>query len=300
VSGVWQLVTYRDGAEAGDRAGLLLADGRIVSHPLLDGYAGLMALMPNWGSLEPALRELDLELATPRPSARLLAPLRYPRKVICAGVNFRGHVKEMLKIEAVPPGFEPFFFLKPPTTTVIGPGDAIPVPADGSAKVDWEVELVAVISRGGRDIAESAALGHVAAYTVGNDVSARGLFFRENPPSPAFRADWVRHKAMDCSMPLGPGLVPHWMIADPQQLAMRLTVNGTVKQDSSTADMILGVAALVAAASRAMTLEPGDVIATGTPAGVGIARGEALKPGDLMVTEISGIGRLENPITTRS
>jgi 2-keto-4-pentenoate hydratase/2-oxohepta-3-ene-1,7-dioic acid hydratase in catechol pathway len=131
---------------------------------------------------------------------------------------------------------------------------------------------------------------------VCNDISARGLFFRDEPPTPPFKFDWFSHKALDASLPIGPGIVPAWAIDDSSNLAIRLTVNGVIKQDSSTADMWYTIPKLIAAASRVMTLEPGDILATGTPGGVGAARQEFLRPGDEVVVEIDQVGRLINRI----
>jgi 2-keto-4-pentenoate hydratase/2-oxohepta-3-ene-1,7-dioic acid hydratase in catechol pathway len=220
---------------------------------------------------------------------------RCPRKVICAGVNYRRHIAEM-GTEPLSADWTPFFFLKPPTTTVVGPFDDVPVDGPEAARLDWEAELAVVIGVGGRDIPHAQALAHVAGYCVANDITARGYHRRANVPADAFRYDWFASKARDGSLPLGPGLTPAWFVPDSQDLRIRLWVNDELQQDGSTADMICDIPTLVAAASQAVTLEPGDVISTGTPAGVGAGRGVSLRPGDVVRTEIELLGVLVNRI----
>jgi 2-keto-4-pentenoate hydratase/2-oxohepta-3-ene-1,7-dioic acid hydratase in catechol pathway len=247
------------------------------------------------GAPPTALRQLDVEAADPLAGVRLLAPLRYPRKVICAGVNYKRHIAEM-GTEPLAADWTPFFFLKPPTTTVVGPFDDVPVDGPETARLDWEAELAVVIGEGGRDIPRARALAHVAGYCVANDITARGYHQRASAPAAAFRYDWFASKARDGSLPLGPGLTPAWLVGDPQDLRIRLWVNDRLQQDGTTADMICDIPTLVAAASQAVTLEPGDVISTGTPAGVGAGRGASLRPGDVVRTEIDGLGALVNRI----
>ena len=165
-----------------------------------------------------------------------------------------------------------------------------------AAELDWEVELAVVIGRGGKDIPAAEAADHIAGYAVANDLSARGLFPRPEAVLAPFAFDWLRHKAFDGSCPLGPMLVPSWLVADPQTLAMALSVNGEVRQDSSAKEMVVPVAELVAAASRTLTLEPGDVILTGTPAGVGMPRREFLHSGDVIEARIEGLGTLRTTV----
>ncbi len=192
-----------------------------------------------------------------------------------------------------------YFFFKPPTTTLVGPFDPVLVgPGWERDRVDWEGELAVVIGRGGRDITAEAAFDHIAAYTVGNDISLRGPHRRDTPAAP-FVWDWAASKAADTSLPLGPGLVPAWQVPDPQRLSIKTWVNGALRQDGNTANMVLGVAELVRDASALVTLEPGDVLLTGTPAGVGASRDTFLHPGDLVEVEIEGIGRLANTIRLR-
>ena len=192
----------------------------------------------------------------------------------------------------------PYFFLKPPTTTVIGPDDPIvlpdrPGPADrlGSRARRRHRAAPARHRRGGTSAA------HIAGYTVLNDVSARDRLGRTDAVAPPFGFDWTSAKGEDTFCPTGPGSHPGLVRStDPQDLRIPLSVNGVVKQDSSTADMMNRVFAVVAAASRMMTLEPGDIMATGSPAGVGAPRGEFLQPGDEVVVEIGELGRLRNPV----
>ena len=178
----------------------------------------------------------------------------------------------------------------------VGPGDAVVLPDRPGRQIDWEVELGAVIGRRASHVPVERWREVVAGWTVVNDVSSRDLLARRHPVAEPFAHDWLQAKAGDTFCPLGPGIVPDWLVDDPQRLALRLSVNGVVKQESSTADMVTGIAELIAAASVVVTLEPGDVIATGTPAGVGFPRGEFLAPGDEMVAEIEGVGRLHNPV----
>jgi 2-keto-4-pentenoate hydratase/2-oxohepta-3-ene-1,7-dioic acid hydratase in catechol pathway len=193
-------------------------------------------------------------------------------------------------------GWRPFFFLKAPTTSVIGPHDPIVISAPARARYDWEAELAVVIGIKGKNIPAERALLHAAAYCVSNDITARGYHKREAPPADAFSYDWFAAKSAEGSFPLGPGLTPAFLVPDPQDLRLRLWVNGELQQDESTADMVCTVAELIAAASEVVTLEPGDVIATGTPSGVGVARGLYLRGGDVVRVSIDGLGALENPV----
>ena len=277
----------------------VVADGKVHRLPQAFAERSLLALLEDWASVEPALRALTTAELEVVPDAELVAPLTYPRKVLCAGANYYSHTKEM-GTERPSPDAEPYFFFKPPTTTVVGPDAevAIAAPQDGW-NVDWEVELAVVLGRGGHEIPPDQALAHVAGYTIANDLSARGLFHRQGAVFPAFEWDWVSHKALDGFLPLGPGVLPHWFVEDPQRLGLRLSVNGVVKQESSTADMVVSVARQISAASRIVRLEPGDVILTGTPAGVGFPRQEWLAPGDVVLAEIHGMGRLETRMVQR-
>jgi len=286
----WSLVTYRN-ASGEERAGALF-DEHVIDLPV--AACGVLELLERWAELEPVLKTFDPTQANEVAGAELLLPVRYPPKVLCSGTNYYGHMREM-KVERAK-GARPYFFLKPPTTALIGPGEPIVVPADPAAKVDWEAELAVVIGRRGRHIKESDALTYVAGYSAINDVSLRGPHRVRKPIGEPFEWDWLASKGADQSTPLGPGIRPAFQVEDAQQLDLRLWVNGRLKQEANTSDMIDGVAALVAAASEILTLEPGDVIATGTPHGVGLPRGEFLRPGDLVEMEVADFGRLSNPV----
>jgi len=274
---------------------VLREDGALVGPMELKRWPAMLELVCDWPQAEGILRGLDMSDAPAVEHDSLLTPLRWPRKVVCAGVNYRRHMREMGG-EIPAEGWRPFFFLKAPTTAVIGPGDPIIVRAPEQARYDWEAELAAVIGVGGRDIAPPDALAHVAGYCVANDITARGHHKRQSVPAEAFMYDWFAAKSMDGSLPLGPGITPAFLVPDPQDLRLRLWVNGVLQQDESTSDMVCTVAELISAASEVVTLEPGDVIATGTPAGVGAGRGLYLRSGDVVRTTIDGLGTLENTV----
>ena len=229
----WSLATYRHDGTIG--LAVLRADGSLVAPVELKQWASMLELVDDWPAAEPVLRGLDVDAAPPvAPDAplELLAPLRWPRKVVCAGVNYRRHMQEMGG-EIPAEGWRPFFFLKAPTTSVIGPHDPIVVRAPERARYDWEAELAAVIGVGGRDIPVADALAHVAGYCVANDVTARGLHRRQAVPAEAFTYDWFAAKSADGSLPLGPGITPAFQVPDPQALRVRLWVNGELQQDDT-------------------------------------------------------------------
>lgn len=292
----WSLVTCRPAKSSRTVVATVTSDGTVREVPFLDGHRELVSVLDSWDTLAAQLHDWDPADGVTMDGAGILAPLRYPRKLICAGANYGDHLREM-GIAEIPPDMEPFFFLLPPTT-IVGPHDAIAIPDDPQARVDWEAELAVVIGRPARHVTPETALDHVAGYSIVNDISARGWHARLNPLAPPFGYDWLGSKGSDTFTPMGPGLTPSWFVPDPQDLRIRLWRNGVLKQDGSTSGMIFTVAQLVAAASVLMTLEPGDVIATGTPAGVGVARQESLVPGDVLTVEIQPLGRLENPVTS--
>ena len=216
---------------------------------------------------------------------RLLAPIPRPPKIICLGLNYADHAEETGR----PLPVAPILFSKPPTA-VIGPGDTIILPKN--SQVDFEVELAVIIGKGGRHIPENQALGHVGGYTVFNDISARNYQYRDR--------QWFRGKAFDTFAPMGPCLVLTDQIPDPQNLKLQLRLNNTTLQDSTTANMIFKIPQIISDISTVLTLETGDVIATGTPSGVGFVRKPQpifLKPKDIVEAEIEEIGVLRNPVS---
>jgi 2-keto-4-pentenoate hydratase/2-oxohepta-3-ene-1,7-dioic acid hydratase in catechol pathway len=221
--------------------------------------------------------------------ASLLAPVPDARKVICLGLNYRDHAIES---GAEIPN-EPVVFNKFPSA-LIGPEAPILLPPI-SQEVDYEAELVAVIGVGGRDIPRERAMEHVGGYAVGHDVSARDWQLHK----PA--RQWLAGKTFDTFAPLGPAVVTADEVPDPHALGIRLRLNGRTMQDSNTSQLIFRVDEVIAYISRIATLEPGDLIFTGTPPGVGMARNPQvwLKPGDVVEVEIDGLGTLRNPVASR-
>jgi 2-keto-4-pentenoate hydratase/2-oxohepta-3-ene-1,7-dioic acid hydratase in catechol pathway len=223
--------------------------------------------------------------AVPLSRARLLAPIPRPRKnIVCMGRNYVEHARETGN---VPPAV-PVFFTKPPTA-VVGPDAPVRHHAV-TQQLDYEVELVAVIGRRGSNISPERALDYVFGYTVMIDVTARDLQERH--------AQWFKGKSLDTFAPLGPWIVHRSAVPDPQQLRLSMRVNGETRQQSTTANMIFTVAQLLSVLSAGMTLEPGDLLATGTPEGVakGMKTPKWLQPGDVMEAEIEGIGVLRNRV----
>lgn len=250
--------------------------------PLADpggrGLLGLIAAGPQ------ALAEAYAGRSPADGTLRLVAPLR-PPKIVAIGLNYLDHIRE----SDLPRPEVPLVFTKFPTS-VIGPGEPIPIDATLTERVDWEVELGAVIGRRLRRVSATDALAGVCGYTVANDVSARDLQFSDG--------QWVRAKSLDGFCPLGPVIVTADEIADPQRLALTTRVNGEIVQDSNTAEMLFGVAELIEFCSRSFTLEPGDVILTGTPWGCGefMEPQRSLQPGDEVEVAIERIGALANPV----
>lgn len=269
----------------------------------LDG--DVLALIDGWGDSEPSLRRLaeacasgdvpESTAAQPE-SLRLAAPILYPRKVVAVGANYADHVgRAMAVLEArgyqrpERPPERPAFFMKPPTTAVVGRGAEVPIPR-GCTQYDWEIELAVVIGRRTENVAPERALDAVMGYSVSIDMSARDY---QIVPESLFKFDLFAGKAFDASCPLGPVVVPAEAIPDPQALHMQLSVNDTLMQDASTAGMTYSTAEVISHLSRLITLEPGDVILTGTPAGTGLESGTFLSAGDRISATIERIGTLE-------
>jgi 2-keto-4-pentenoate hydratase/2-oxohepta-3-ene-1,7-dioic acid hydratase in catechol pathway len=261
----------------------------LAASEALPGSARTMAQLIAAG---PAALEALRQAATPaaiadrgRPLAgvEMLAPLPVPGKIVAIGRNYREHATE----EGVDPPTAPLVFAKFPGS-VVGPGAEIVWDPDLTSQVDYEAELAVVIGRRARRIEAADALDHVFGYTCLNDVSARDLQFGDG--------QWVRGKSLDTFCPMGPVLVTADAIGDPQDLAISCMVGDERLQEARTSAMYFGIAEIISFCSRSFTLEPGDVIATGTPGGVGVFRDPPrfLGDGDRVVVEIEGIGRLEN------
>ena len=261
---------------------------------------GLMALIEGWADNESSVSDLAVAAADLASAGKLtevsdglskLAEPFMPPRIFAAASNYVKHAKEMGTVLASKKDSKPYMFIKA-STCVIGPGETVLIPPE-TKKPDWEVELGVVMGKPTRRVSVDDALDYVAGYTIVNDVSARDLTKREDFP---FKFDWFQGKSFDTFAPLGPWFVPRECIEDPQSLKLGLSVNGEMMQDATTAEMIFDVREQISYLSTLLTLQPGDVIATGTPTGVGAGRGIFLKPGDVMRATIEKIGTLENPV----
>lgn len=280
-----KLVTFQ--GEGGPRLGAL-RDGEVVVDLLATDreLPGTMKELVSAGStvLDRVRHAVGQSDAVCVSSPRLLAPIANPQKVVCIGLNYKEHAEESgAKLPS-----EPVVFNKFPSA-LVGLGDAIVLPTV-SSEVDFEAELVAVIGRRGRNIAEADALDYVFGYSIGNDVSARDWQLRKDGKQ------WLLGKSFDTFAPLGPCIVTADELPDPQRLNIELRLNGEVMQSSNTGLMIFPIARLLAYVSQVVTLEPGDLLFTGTPPGVGFARQPPrfLQPGDECEIAIEGIGVLHN------
>jgi 2,4-didehydro-3-deoxy-L-rhamnonate hydrolase len=263
----------------------------------LPGAPTVRAMLGEWEAWLARIDSEQLEDPLALGDCTLLPPIGDPPNLYMAGANYADHAREMRRLAPEVPVARhprgPFFFLKP-TTSLIGHGAAVAI-GEGVERLDWEVELAVVIGRRAERVSEAAALDHVAAYTVVNDVSARDMFVRPDA-EPPFTHDWFGQKGWATSCPMGPWLLPARDCPAPGELALALSLNGELMQDSNTSQMLFSIEELIAYLSSVVPLVPGDLICTGTPAGVGAARGRFLTPGDVMRAEIEGIGVLENPV----
>ena len=299
----YKLVTYA--SPEGPRAGMVIGE-RVCDAAKLTGHAAdqsVLGILQDWTAAQERLAEAAASPAAGLPLAatKLQAPILWPSAIYCAGANYADHAAEMARASGRTPepdphalGLKPRHFLKAGRSTLAAPGDTVQI-TGLSKTMDWEVELAAVIGHAAKNVPLAKALDHVAGYTIANDLSARDMGRRPNVPDTApFKFDWVAHKNFDGSCPLGPWLVPSRDIPDPQKLGLKLWVNDVLKQDSNTSRMIFTLAEQIEHLSSRITLQPGDVILTGTPAGVGAARPEFLKAGDVVKLWIENIGALTN------
>lgn len=259
------------------------------------GYAGARKVV-DWVSRAGASLPATLPLATSE--VRLHVPIPRPNKIFLLAGNYADHIREGGGIAAERAETFPYVFMKPATTTLTDPGQPVVIPAVSPGAIDWELELAVVIGARAKAVGEAEALGYVAGYTVLNDISNRK--FRPNaqrkPREKDAFFDWLHGKWHDSFCPCGPCITSADAIADPQQLELELRLNGQTRQQATTGLQIFPVAAVIEFISRICTLEPGDIISTGTPAGVGNTTGTYLKPGDTLEARIAGIGTLVSPV----
>ena len=291
-----RLVTFEAGGSR--RIGVMATDQEILDVVAADPSlpTDMLALIAGWGTLSARLQDA-MKQAPRLPVAELVlkAPLpRPPRNIFCVGKNYHEHAKEFANSgfdatakEVVPEA--PVVFSKPPSA-VIGPGEPIPSYLDPTSSVDYEGELAVVIGTGGRGIRRADALSHVFGYTIVNDVTARTLQQKHR--------QWILGKGIDGFCPMGPAILTADEVPDPTDLRVRTWINDEPRQDAPVADLIFDIPTLIETISAGISLEPGDIVATGTPAGVGIGFSppKFLQPGDRVRVEISRIGVLENPV----
>jgi 2-keto-4-pentenoate hydratase/2-oxohepta-3-ene-1,7-dioic acid hydratase in catechol pathway len=281
-----KLVTYEHARST--HVGLVTGNRAIPLQPI--GFSDALSFIAAGASaLEAARRHLDgAPDSLPLDAVRLVAPIARPPKIICVGLNYRDHaIESNMKIPETPTIFSKF------PTSIVGPGDPIVLPKT-STQPDYEAEFAVVIGQGGRHIAKENWRDHVFGYMCLNDVSARDFQMATT--------QWTMGKTFDTFCPIGPWIVTADEIADPHALDIRITINGEVLQSSNTSNLIFRVPDLIAFLSSAFTLEPGDIISTGTPSGVGFARKPPrwLVPGDDVVVSVSGVGELRNPVVSES
>lgn len=298
-----RLVTYH-GPHGTARAGVIRDEQVIDLHDASGGRlpTSLLGVLETDG-WEDVVREAAdrAEPLAALDDVRLLAPLARPPKLLACAANYQRHIDEGGGEKVDKARSVPKLFLKP-SSAIIAPDDELRLPVV-SNEVDWEIELAIIIGRRGFAIPAQQALDHVAGYTIVNDVSARtvdwGLEERDVQDNTGF-FDWLNGKWPDGFAPIGPWITTADEIEDPQALEFSLTLNGELMQTGSTSEMIFTCQDLIVFASRFMTLEPGDVIATGTGAGCGVTIGRFLRPGDVMEAQVEGIGVLRTPVGTRA
>ncbi|MDM0084671.1 fumarylacetoacetate hydrolase family protein [Variovorax sp. J31P179] len=315
----YQLFSY--GTRSMSRGGILIDTNWLdlsvaascIGRDELAALSSVDALLQRWEAAQHELRQLALAVAADESAfseakldptqLALLAPLVRPGAIYAAGANYRDHVEAMsralnmsLVLDPKSEGIAPWHFLKAGVANLSGHRGDVPFPAR-TQRLDWEAELAVVIGRQAFSVAVDSALAHVAGYMCANDLSARDNFLRDKAdPSSPFRYDWIGHKCFNGSCPLGPVFTPAEFVGSPEDLDIRLWVNGVLRQDSNTRNHLYSVAEQIAHLSERTDLYPGDVILTGTPAGVGMETGTFLKRGDVTKVWIQGLGELETRI----
>jgi 2-keto-4-pentenoate hydratase/2-oxohepta-3-ene-1,7-dioic acid hydratase in catechol pathway len=305
----YQLITHM--VEKSPQAGVVIDEvvypaAKLLADPHLNS---VMSIMQSWSACHKtlkaqakAVRSKDIRpKGVPLKSCKLLAPLLYPGQIYCAGANYTDHMQEMARVSGMPAGPNmkelgemPWHFIKSSRSSILGPNARIKLP-HYSKMVDWEIELAAVIGKTCSHVSAKDALKYVAGYTIANDLSARDAMRRpKNPPASPFHMDWIGQKCFDGACPIGPWIVPADQIKDPHHLALKLWVNGELMQDSNTEQLIFDTAEQIEALSSRITLQPGDLVLTGTPAGVGMGRKIFLRPGDLVRLSIEHVGEFSH------
>ncbi|MGE0734764.1 MAG: fumarylacetoacetate hydrolase family protein [Alphaproteobacteria bacterium] len=302
----YRLLTYR-GTDGKPTAGVLVDQtvyplkSLLSSQLNLDDWSVLGALQ-RWSEVQPKLRaaaeKTDGKGGMPLASVTLMAPILYPSALFCAGANYWDHLEEMAELAKKMTGkapsmvkpAEPWLFVKTAAHSIVATNTDVPLPSF-SKQMDWEAELGVVIGKTVRNLPAERYKEAIAGFVIVNDLSARDYVKREGS---IFVYDWIGQKCFDGAAPMGPWITPLEFVPDPNDMPIKLTVNGVVKQQSNSGKMVHSIAEQIAYLSSRMTLRPGDVIATGTPAGVGFGRGEFLKPGDVIRIEIANCGILEN------
>jgi 2,4-diketo-3-deoxy-L-fuconate hydrolase len=294
----FKLLSYM-GVRGTPRAGLLVETNVVIDIEAALGArqtamekphpASILSVLEKWEKVLPVLRDIASNSKEFSSAAvgrlsdiRLAAPVLYPANIYCAAANYLPDKSQG----------RPYFFTKSPRQSVIGPDESIRIPYP-QARVDWEAEIGVVIGRQCKRVAASQAMEHVAGFLIFNDVSDRARNFRSDWH---FKFDWLGGKSFDTSAPMGPWITPRDCIADPHSLTIQLWVNDELMQNASSRQMYFTIPEQIEYLSEVLTLLPGDIIATGTPAGVGHARGIYLKPNDTVTITIEGLGTLRNPV----
>ena len=304
----YRLLTYRASTRR-PSAGILVDQHVHCAATLLPQLdpadrASVLGLLGCWEEVQPLLRAAveacRPEEGVPLANLQLEAPILYPSAIFATGANYFDHLEEMADVALRATGkrtiiqrvAEPYIIMKTSAHSVIGPGAPIRYPRF-TQQLDWEAEIGVVIGRGGADICVDDAMDSVAGYTIVNDLSARDLMKREGLP---FIFDWFGQKCFSDSVPMGPWITPAEFIPDPYNVGIKLWVNNVIKQNGNSKQMVYSIAEQIAYLSRHVALRPGDVIATGCPAGVGMPNGDFLKIGDEIRIEVEGIGSIVNPV----
>lgn len=299
----YKLLSYA--SERGPRAGLLVGQQVIDAADATGNtaWSTVLGALQSWREAHQAFSKVREGGGIALSQTELLAPVLYPGDIYCAGANYQDHVDEMDRKSGRPKGKNmkelgerPWFFVKSGRSAVVGPGAAVKLPTYSKA-VDWELELAAVIGQEARNVSAKDALDCIAGYTIANDLSARDAMRRAKVDSSSpFQYDWLSQKCFDGACPIGPWMVPAADVGDPHNLDMKLWIGDELMQDSNTKEMIFNIAEQIEMLSSRVTLYPGDLVLTGTPAGVGAARKRFLRPGEKLRLYIEKLGELGHSV----